>query len=462
MNRNFFNFKKFDDCFLITNDFGEYDFLNEREFNDLISNQIERDHETARRLKDKDFLYDDKLDFINEKSSKLLSRKGHLTHAPSLHIFVMTNGCNQRCVYCQANGTGTSKRIDLSKESAMKAVNIALQSPEKNLSFEFQGGEPLLNFPIIKFIVEYAEARKNEHDIQYSLVTNLTLLTDEIIDFIKDHHITVSTSIDGDQRLHDCNRPFINESGTYEKVIQSIKKLRDSDIDIGAIETTTRQSFGHENEIVETYCKLGFDNIFLRPLTDLGKAYRTWNNIGYTAEEFLEFYNKCFDKLLEINLAGTYIRENHASIFLRKILGGFINYMELRSPCGAAVGQIAYNADGRIFTCDEARMMHEMGDDSFCIGDVDHSSYISLIKNSISKTVCAAGILESIPGCSDCVYQPYCGVCPVVNYAAENDIISRKIKGFRCRIYMGILDRLFSELHNGDPDIIKILRSWGE
>lgn len=76
------------------------------------------------------------------------------------------------------------------------------------------------------------------------------------------------------------------------------------------------------------------------------------------------------DALIEINKKGRFIKEDHASILLRRVRGDFMNYMELRSPCGAGVGQLAYYADGDIFTCDEGRMLHEMGQSTFRLGNV--------------------------------------------------------------------------------------------
>ena len=84
---------------------------------------------------------------------------------------------------------------------------------------------------------------------------------------------------------------------------------------------------------------MGLKSIFIRPLTPLGCANKDWNIVGYSAEEFnVEFYNKAFDYILQLNMNGTEISEGHATIFLSKILHGYpVNYMELRSPCGQQV-----------------------------------------------------------------------------------------------------------------------------
>lgn len=154
------------------------------------------------------------------------------------------------------------------------------------------------------------------------------------------------------------------------------------------------------------------------------------------------------------------MKENHAAILLKRIKGYFMNYMELRSPCGAGVGQLAYYADGNIFTCDEGRMLHEMGQSTFKLGNVYESSYKDLINNGTCKTVCASSILETIPTCCDCVYQPYCGTCPVVNYSLYGDVIEKQPRGYKCRVYQGILDYLFLKFYENDTETINILNSW--
>ena len=212
---------------------------------------------------------------------------------------------------------------------------------------------------------------------------------------------------------------------------------------------------------MSSYRELGFHSLFLRPLTPLGYAAENWESIGYTPEEFIDFYHTAFSYIMELNRRGIFFTENHAVIFLRKILGGFgENYMELRSPCGAALGQLAYYHDGNIYTCDEGRMLAEMGNDAFRLGSVFTDTYDSLMENPRCKAVCAASVTEALPSCCDCVYQPYCGVCPVVSLALEGDIFPRSPKGYRCRIYQGILDELFSILEKGDPEDLAILKSW--
>ena len=105
-------------------------------------------------------------------------------------------------------------------------------------------------------------------------------------------------------------------------------------------------------------------------------------------------------------------------------------------------------------------MVAEMGQPVFRLGNVYKNTYQEIIASRTCKATCSASVLETLPGCSECVYQPYCGVCPVVQYAMERNIFSRQPNGYRCKIYKGILDVIFSILQNGDPADQKILESW--
>jgi radical SAM protein with 4Fe4S-binding SPASM domain len=153
--------------------------------------------------------------------------------------------------------------------------------------------------------------------------------------------------------------------------------------------------------------------------------------------------------------------EKMASLMLTRILTQKDpNYMDLRSPCGAGLGQLAYNYDGRVYTCDEGRMVGAMGDDLFCIGDVNRDGYAEIIGNAGVRSMCVASCLECLPGCSDCVYAPYCGVCPVYNYIMEGDLVARSPGNDRCRIQKGMLDHLFLRLF--EPGMEELLLRWTE
>ena len=455
-----FQFKKLNGKLLITNDVGAYAFLSHNQFNGFVNENLTEDDPLYEELVYKGFIIKgSKEAYLNCIRPALRNGKSYLLASTSLHIFVVTNYCNGQCVYCQAQSEVQKNNAKMSKEVARRSVDIALQSPQDELSFEFQGGEPLSNFEIIKDIVAYTESKKGDKIIHYTIVSNITLLTREMVDYIKEYGIIISVSLDGGETLHDMNRPLFGGIASHNIVEQKLNMLKENNVPFGAIQTTTRYSISMWKEVVDEYVEKEIKSVFIRPLTPLGFAASKWDDIGYSTEAFIEFYRNCLTYILKLNKEGIFISEGHAEIFLSKILNGCgMNYMELRSPCGAAIGQMAYYYDGNIFTCDEGRMLYEMGDPTFCLGNVFEDDYNSLMDSKLCKTVCRYSVIESLPGCCDCAYQPYCGTCPVINYAMDKDAISRKRYSYRCKIYMGMLDVLFELLSDYENE--EVFRSW--
>ena len=138
------------------------------------------------------------------------------------------------------------------------------------------------------------------------------------------------------------------------------------------------------------------------------------------------------------------------------------NYMDIRSPCGAGIGQIAYNYDGSIFTCDEGRMVYQMGDEVFKIGSINNMTLKDVVTHDTVKTIAMASTLDSIPGCATCAYKPYCGTCPVYNYQEQGNIFPQNPTNQRCVIYMGVQDRLFKHLMDENEEVKNIFYRWVE
>lgn len=456
---NYFNFEKFQDKYLITNDGGFYEFLTEKEFVDFTADNINVDSDLYQRLKSKFFCYQNpKQQFIDDFSVKVRKYKGYVFSPATLHIFVLTKRCNQKCIYCQAS-TCNDYSTEMNEETAKAAVDIALQSPSSEMSFEFQGGEPLLNFKVLRFIVEYTEEKKKDKRINYSIATNLLSLSEEILEFMNQHKIAISTSLDGNSEVHNKNRP-VPGGNAFNLLKKQLEQLSKNGIPFSVIETTTKYSLPYYHEIIDQYVSEGIHNIFIRPLTILGYAKDNWGTIGYTSGEFLYFYEKIIDEIINCNLNGYSITEGHAVIFLKKILNQeSMNYMELRSPCGGANGQLAYNYDGDVYTCDEARMLSEMGDKNFRLGNVFTDTFSSLMKKPVCSLIRKSSFLESLPACAHCVYSPYCGVCPVANWAESHTLYPTIQDNYRCEIYKGIQNILFNKLYEGNAEVFAVLKN---
>ena len=456
-----FRFGHFRDKILLTNDSGRFAFLSESEFQAFICDQIPHDSDLWHKLEADFFCYDEAKEvYLRKIRDSVQKNHAYLFSPTSLYILAVTNRCNNRCIYCQAKGS--SDASDMYENVVGKIVERISESPAHKINIEFQGGEPLLNFTAIKQAVVSAEQLLNNKQITFSLVSNLTYLTDEIVDFIEAHKISVSTSIDGPRELHDRNRPSYGGKGSYAQTIEGVNLLRSRGIHVGAIQTTTRFSLPFAREIVNEYKNLGMDSVFLRPLTRLGAAARAWDVIGYSPEDFLNFYREGLAEILRINLSEDIaFSETHASLLLGKIFGETAqNYMELRSPCGAGIGQLAFTSNGDVYTCDEGRMVAETGDTFFRLGNVFENGYNEWIESTTCKAVCASSLLESLPACCDCVYSPYCGVCPVVNYAMTGNLHAQAPNNDRCKIYRGILDTLFEYVYANDIESIEAMSRW--
>lgn len=144
----------------------------------------------------------------------------------------VTQGCNLRCKYCAYSGgydnrTHSSKRM--SKETAFKAIDFLFNhSIDRNkISLGFYGGEPLLEFGLIKECVEYAKRKSSGKELMFNMTTNATLITDEILEFLYDNKFSLTISLDGDRQAHNKNRVFAaNSMGTFDVVMQKLQKLQ--------------------------------------------------------------------------------------------------------------------------------------------------------------------------------------------------------------------------------------------
>ena len=143
---------------LITNDFGDYAFLSKEEFFKFVTGQVQRGSELYLMLSERGFITDKEPNvFISERIADLRTLKSYLFTSTALHIFAITNRCNQNCVYCQAKAPDSKLDGVMDVETGKKAIELAMQSPSKNLTFEFQGGEPLLNFDVMMEMIEHSK-----------------------------------------------------------------------------------------------------------------------------------------------------------------------------------------------------------------------------------------------------------------------------------------------------------------
>lgn len=460
-----FYFKEISGRYLLTNDIGDYCFLTPPAFNAYLCGDIQSVFpEIYSELKDKGFI---RSAVDSEEFARQYAQRYNPGYGPSLHIVVVTLRCDHNCIYCHAGSAGLEARdLDMDIATAQSTVDRIFESPSPYITIEFQGGEPLVNWDTVKFIVEYARQKNNQAKkaLEFTIVSNLTFMDKKILRYLIDRDIHICTSLDGPAIIHNKQRVSAGKNNTYKNTIEWFKALqreykkREYSVLPSALTTVTRSSLAHPRAIVDEYVKLGLDGIHLRPVSSFGHGRKAWKMLNFSAKEFLEFYAKAVNYIVELNAQGKFFFERFALIFLTKIIAKKEpNYLDIRSPCGAGIGQLAYNYNGDVYTCDEARMLGRAGDESFKLGNAGKNTFGELIAHEAVRAVCVSSCLENLPGCSDCVYKPYCGVCPVSQYKERGDISGRA--NFLCAINKGILDYLFGHLE-GNGKAKDVFYNW--
>jgi len=464
-----FRFRSIGDAVLLTSHFGDWVFVSRDELRSLVRGELEPGplHD---RLASRRFLRS-KID-APKLAEELRHRKRFLDYGPNLHILVVTLRCNETCVYCHASRADMDAvHTDMTPEIAERAVDLILQSTSPSVTIEFQGGEPLVNFPVMKHVIEYALAKNRAYGkgLEFTMVSNLSLMDDEKLAYLVDHKVQICTSIDGPEALHVKQRLLVG-GNSHQAATRWIERINKAYIDLGldptlyhveALLTTTREALKYPKEIVDTYRNLGCRAIFLRPVDPFGFAQKTARTVEYDRAAYVEFYRTAVDHILSLNLAGEQVLERYAAIFLTKILAGDDpNFLDIRSPSGSGLGALAYNYDGKIFTSDEGRMIHEMGDSMFLIGDVRSSTYRELMRHETVRALALASIREVQPDCVNCTYATYCGIQPEHSYRTQGSIFGRMRESTLCAVHKGIQDFLFEKLRDDDPAVVEILRRW--
>lgn len=459
-----------DDAILVTNLEGNWLILTEDEFTAYARGEVAPDSDLHGRLDEKNFLrasYD-----VQAASERVKARRYFVHGGPLLHVMVVTLRCNETCVYCHASRANMDAvHTDMTPEIARKAVDVALSSTNGFVTIEFQGGEPLVNFPVVKEIIEYATERNKEikKRLEFTMVSNFALLDEDKLQYLLDNKVQLCTSIDGPEEVHNAQRKLPQTHNAYQAAARWIKRVNEAYIERGldpslyhveALLTTTKKTLDYHKEVVDTYVKLGCNTIFLRPIDPFGFAERARLRLEYPRSKYLEFYRKSVDYMIELNKQGVQILERYAAIFLTKILRGEDpNFLDNRNPAGAGIGQIAYSYDGNIYSCDEGRMLAATGDETFKIGTVD-SAYRQVVGHETVRAMAIATNLDQQPDCVNCAYNPYCGTNAAYNYKAQGSIFGRMRDNNVCAVHKGIQDYLFEKLAENDPETMQIFERW--
>jgi uncharacterized protein len=453
---------------LLVNIAGEFLIIEEEYFNSFLNRDLKSESDTFYNLESKQFLAREDVELaVNLLAVKLRTRKLFLREFTSLHMIVLTCGCNCKCVYCQTSSLAPDEsKIHMTRETAAKVVETIFQTPSPEIKIEFQGGEPTLNWDVLTFVVKYAEKINNKYTkkkLSFVVCTNLISISDKMIKFFKKHHIMISTSLDGPRHLHELYRICRDGSSSYSHFIENLGRVREflGKDSCSPLLTITKHHLTHLREIVDEYINLGFDGIFLRPVNPYGFAVEEWEKIACSIDDFIDAYKEILDYIIQINRKGLYFPEYYSMLLLTRILTPFsTGFVDLQSPTGAGISGVIYDYDGNVYPTDEGRMLARAGNKIFLLGNVHSNTYYEIFGSTVLRKLVSKSCLEILPGCNYCVYQSYCGSDPIRYYVECGDIMGHRPTSDFCKKNMAIFDHIFSLIINDDTNIMNVFWSW--
>ena len=448
------NAMKIRDKFLVSNILGGWDFLDRAEWRDLNAFHVKPGTAFYDRLRDKGVVADDSN--IRSLLDSFRAMNANLFQDTSLHIAVVTTKCNLVCSYCQAR---VVEPEDMSPEVALRVLKYLFDAQNPAITLEFQGGEPLMNWPVVKVLIE--SARKSNtagKDLRIALVSNLLLLDNKMMKVLADNDVQICSSLDGPQAVHDANRKYAGGGGTYRQVMaKAMEYEKKYHRQVQFLPTITKYSLKYSKEIVDEYVRLNQSDICLRPVNNMGSACCQWGNLGYTPEEFCDFYARSMDYVLALNKRGVKIRERMARVIATKVLAKQdSSFVDLMNPCGAGRATMAYMPDGSCYPCDEARIL---GEDMFKLGNILKDNYEDLLKNeNLIQLLHASSVNLWHYGS---VFSPWMGYCPVVNYAIQKNVVPKVACSPAQKILQFQFQYVFEKILEGGRTL-DILKSWLE
>jgi His-Xaa-Ser system radical SAM maturase HxsB len=443
---------------------GDYVFLTQAELDTLVHTPAALPLNLVADLKSRCFLGEShSLGMVRLLVSRVAAKKETVLNGPSLHILVPTLQCAHSCRYCQVSRSLDAEGVSLSTEQLDAACDTIFQSPSSTLTVEFQGGDPLLRFDLVRHAIERIDTRNltEKRVLRFVIASTLHQLNAEICSFLKEHHVFLSTSLDGPAFVHNANR-LLPSKDSYERTLTGIELARRhlGPHTVSALMTTTKRTLDHPEAVVDEYVNQGFSDIFIRPLTPYGFARRNQQLLGLSLDDFKGFYERAFERVLFWNRQGILIREVAASIAFNKLMSPFDGgYVDLQSPSGAALAVLVYNYDGFVYPSDEARMLAETGDMSLRLGSIG-TPLVRLLSTPLAKTLVRSSLSRFTPGCCDCAFNTYCGPDPV---GAQGQFRSMDVPVHwtaHCQRQKWFFDFLFKRLRDADSWFLGLAESW--
>ncbi|MBR1866408.1 MAG: thioether cross-link-forming SCIFF peptide maturase [Lachnospiraceae bacterium] len=328
-----------------------------------------------------------------------------------LHI---AHDCNLACKYCFAGeGEYHGDRSLMSYEVGKKALDflIANSGNRVNLEVDFFGGEPLMNFQVVKDLVAYGRSREQECNkrFRFTLTTNGVLLNDEVMEFANREMANVVLSIDGRREVHDRMRPTRNGKGSYDLILDKFKKMAESR---NQTNYYVRGTFTHYNldfsEDVLHLADLGFRQISAEPVVateDAPYAIREED-----LPQLFEEYDRLAKQMVEREKAGQGFQFFH---FMIDLTGGPCLYKRL-SGCGSGTEYLAVTPWGDLYPCHQF-----VGMEDFRLGNVD----TGITKTEVVDEFKLCNVYAK-DKCRDCFARFYCsGGCAANSYNFHGNLL---------------------------------------
>ena len=349
-------------------------------------------------------------DVFRPLADKLKQKSAGIVKALCLHV---AHTCNLNCSYCFASqGKYDGDRAIMSFEVGKQALDflIAHSGTRRNLEVDFFGGEPLMNFDVVKRLVAYARSVEKEHgkNFRFTLTTNGVLIDDDVIDFANREMSNVVLSLDGRKEVHDRFRVDYAGNGSYDRIVPKFQKLVKAR---GDKNYYMRGTFTHHNpdflKDIEAMLDLGFTELSMEPV--VCKA----GDPSALTEEDLPVVEKQYEDLAKLMIERR--REGRPFTFYHYMIdlkGGPCVYKRV-SGCGSGTEYMAVTPWGDLYPCHQF-----VGEEKFKLGDVWNG-----VTNLPAQNEFASCNVYTRKDCDDCWAKLYCsGGCAANAYHATGSV----------------------------------------
>ena len=402
---------------------------------DITAADIEECYAQVAALRDAGKLFSP--DTFEPMAGKLKEKTAGVVKALCLHI---AHTCNLNCSYCFASqGKYHGDRAVMSFEVGKRALDFLVENSgtRHNLEVDFFGGEPLMNFDVVKQLVAYARSIEKEHNknFRFTLTTNGVLIDDDVIDFANREMSNVVLSLDGRKEIHDRFRVDYAGKGSFDKIVPKFQKLVEAR---GGKNYYMRGTFTHANpdflEDIKTMLDLGFTELSMEPVVCAP------GDPAELTDEDMEIVKDQYEKLAELMLERH--REGRPFTFYHYMIdltGGPCIYKRI-SGCGSGTEYMAVTPWGDRYPCHQF-----VGDEKFKLGNIYDG-----VTNTEKQGEFAACNVYARPECRDCWARLYCsGGCAANAYHATGSVTGIYKKGcelFKKRMECAIMLAIAKEL----------------